>query len=446
MIRPPLAGTALETASQGGASPATAFLSIPAITLRWVLRLRWGALAGQAATIAATRALFGLALPLGSLGAVLAFTALSNLGLHEWMRRGRPVSAGLVASVLATDTLSLGALLYFTGGPSNPFSVLFLVQITIAAVVLGPWYSAAIAGLSTATYALLFFANVPLAGMEHMHHAGSTAFGLHLQGMFVAFALAAALITYFVTRVSGALRSRDAELAELQRSAAINERLASLSTLAAGAAHELGTPLATIAVAAKELDLAAQAAGAEAFLDDARLIRKEVDRCRDIVQEMSGRASGPMGEVAESVHVEAIVLELRSKFEPARVSRLEVHVSTVSNLTVPVRGLAQALASLVKNGFDASEDTSRPVRLSVETADGTARFSVTDQGKGIDHAHLVHVGEPFFTTKPPGAGMGLGVFLARTFAERLGGVLHLSSTPGEGTCATLEFPLDRVTS
>jgi two-component system sensor histidine kinase RegB len=183
--------------------------------------------------------------------------------------------------------------------------LLFLVQITLAALVLGMRYAAVIVALSTASYLFLFFVNVPIAGMEHMHHVGNSAFTVHLQGTFAAFTLAAVLIAYFVTRVSAALRERDAQLAEAQRLVARNERLASLSTLAAGAAHELGTPLATIAVASKELAHAADSiAGARSLREDARLIRQEVDRCGDIVQQMSARAGGPVGEVPETIDVE----------------------------------------------------------------------------------------------------------------------------------------------
>jgi two-component system sensor histidine kinase RegB len=419
-----------------------AFLSIPAITLGWIVRLRWGAVIGQAVTVAVA-SLLGLALPIVPLAAIIAWNALSNVALARWLRASaRAPSPGFVAAVLAVDTLSLCALLYYSGGPSNPFSVLFLVQITLAALVLGMRYAALIVALSTAAYAFLFFDNVPLAGMEHMHHAGSSAFTLHLQGMFVAFALAALLIAYFVTRLAGALREREAQLAEAQRLAAANEKLASLSTLAAGAAHELGTPLATIAVASKELERAAQSMpAAEALREDARLIRHEVDRCRDIVQQMSARAGGALGEAPEPVDVATIVTELRRRLDDARAARLDVRTSGAPSVRMPWRGLVQALASLVKNALDASEGSAAPVVLSIEADGAKVRFVVADRGSGIAPEQLARVGEPFFTTKAPGAGMGLGVFLARAFADRLGGGLTLTSTRGDGTRAVLEIPL-----
>jgi two-component system, sensor histidine kinase RegB len=426
-------------------APLPSFLSTPAITLRWVLRLRWWAVLGQLATIAGTRLVFHLALPMTALASIVGATALSNAALVLWMRAPRSIPPRLVATVLALDTLSLGGLLRFTGGPSNPFSVLFLVQVTIAALVLGMRYAAAIVALSVAVYALLFFDNIPLAGTEHMHHAGSSAFNLHLQGMFFALTLAAILIAYFVTRVSGALHERDAQLARAQALAATNERLASLSTLAAGAAHELGTPLATIAVASTELQRAARKmVGAEALHDDARLIREQVDRCRDIVQRLAARSGGALGEAPELVEIGQVIRELRRKMDDAQNRQLDVQVEAAELVHVPWRGLAQALGSLVKNAFDASDGPTARVLLAVDASPHHARFSVIDHGHGITPEELRHVGEPFYTTKVPGGGMGLGVFLARAFADRLGGSVALTSEPGLGTRAVIELPVGKA--
>jgi two-component system sensor histidine kinase RegB len=443
---PALAGGPAASPRPASASDVTAFVAVPAIALGWIVRLRWGAVLGQAVTVAAATFVFGSPLPVAPLSMIIAATALSNAALHRWMQSPRAVSPPLVAVVLAVDTMLLSALLYFSGGPSNPFSVLFLVQITIAALVLGLRYTAVIVALSAASYAFLFFDNVPLAGMEHMHHGGNRELALHLQGMFAAFTLAAILIAYFVTRVSLALRQRDAQLAEAQRLAASNEKLASLSTLAAGAAHELGTPHATIAVSSRELERAAQAIpGAESLCADARLIRQEVDRCRDIVRQMSARAGDPIGEVAERVEVRAIVSELRRRLPEARAARLDVRLAGAESFTLPWRGLVQALVSLVNNAFDASdasEARGRRVLLSVGgVAERVACFEIVDEGSGIDPSTLARVGEPFFTTKPPGVGTGLGVFLARAFADRLGGTFALTSARGQGTKVVLEIPL-----
>jgi two-component system sensor histidine kinase RegB len=262
--------------------------------------------------------------------------------------------------------------------------------------------------------------------------------------MWVALTIAACLIAYFVTRVSGALRAREAELLRVQRLAARNEKLASLSTLAAGAAHELGTPLGTIAIAAKELERSIRSAPDEAVAD-ARLIRDELERCRAIVGRMSANAGQAVGEVSMATTCRAVADALRARLGEVALAELDITVGEAS-LEVPVQGLVQVLSNVVQNALYATEAVAaaaKPrerVALTCDVTAGVARFTVQDHGIGIAREALDRVGEPFFTTKPPGQGMGLGLFLARAFAERHGGQLVVSSEEGKGTRVTLELP------
>jgi two-component system, sensor histidine kinase RegB len=411
--------------------------SATAITLTWLVRLRWGFVVAQAATIAGARYLLAVDVPIGALAVVVAMAGLSNLALDAWSRRTRDPHDRALGLVFVLDTLILTALLYFAGGPANPFSAFYLVHVTIAAVVLGMRWSAAIVALSALSYAGLFFRHVNVPAMEHAHHSG-TAFSVHLQGMWVALTIAASLIAYFVTRVAKALRAREAELLRVQQLAARNEKLASLSTLAAGAAHELGTPLGTIAIAAKELERSIRTAPDEAVLD-ARLIRDELERCRAIVRRMSANAGQTLGEVAEATTTAAVIEAVRARMGEGAFGNVELQVRDAP-LVAPVQGLVQVLANLVQNAIHAtSPDGERIVVLSDVVGD-VVRFTVQDRGRGIARADLDRVGEPFFTTKPPGQGMGLGLFLAHAFAERHGGRLVLASEEGKGTRATLELP------
>lgn len=409
------------------------------LTVAWLVRLRWGAVVAQATTVFVAAFALGVELRVGPLAAIILVTAASNLALAAWARARRPVGNAAIGAALVFDTLALTALLALSGGPSNPFSALYLVEVTIAALALGVRWAAAVVAVATIGYALLFFVSAQGDAMEHHHHGGS-AFSTHLQAMWVAFAVTAGIIAYFVARVSGALREREAELAEAQRLAARTEKLASLTTLAAGAAHELGTPLATIAIASKELERALARTETPALAADARLIREEVERCSRIVQQMSGRAGEAMGEARVVTPIAEVVEAIRARV-PA--DRLDVALDAApARATLPARGLAQALGSLVKNAFDASAGDAR-VSLRVEGAGDTLRFVVSDNGRGIAAPDLARVGEPFFTTKAPGQGMGLGVFLASAFAERWGGKVTLESEIERGTRATLVIPLDR---
>ena len=435
---------ALATVSGGAASVDRAVLgaralerSATAITLTWLVRLRWGFCVAQAATIVGARYVLDVNVPIAHLAVVVAASALSNLALDLWSRKARDPHDAALGSVFVLDTLLLTALLYFAGGPANPFSAFYLVHVTIAAVALGMRWSAVVVVLSALSYAGLFFKHVTVPAMEHAHHGG-TAFSVHLQGMWVALTIAASLIAYFVTRVSGALRAREAELLRVQQLAARNEKLASLSTLAAGAAHELGTPLGTIAIAAKELERSIHAAPDEA-LEDARLIRDELERCRAIVRRMSANAGQTIGELAAPTTTGAILEALRARMGDTALSGIELQITDAA-FEAPVHGLVQVLSNLVQNAIHATAEGRGPVVIMSDVAGGSVRFTVQDRGRGIARADLDRVGEPFFTTKPPGQGMGLGLFLARAFAERHGGELVLASDEGKGTRVTLELP------
>ncbi len=213
-------------------------------------------------------------------------------------------------------------------------------------------------------------------------------------------------------------------------------------TLAAGAAHELSTPLGTIAVIAKELErYATRTVGDRAVAEDSRLIRTEVDRCRQILHRMSIDGAEPAGEPLEAVPVNVLLDEVSNSFSSATALEIEgSREDRAAILTVPRHAIEQAIIALVKNGIEASPADS-PVSLSVSRAPGSVRFVVRDFGSGMSPDALRHAGEPFFTTKEPGKGMGLGILLVRTVADRVGGRLTLESSLGEGTSAALELPL-----
>jgi two-component system sensor histidine kinase RegB len=423
------------------------------INLSWLSTLRWGALAGQVATILVVDRVMGIALPLAPLAAVLAIGAVSNVALGPW-RRHADLSDGMLAAVLLLDVVLLTAVLYLTGGPFNPFSFLYLVNVALAAVILPSPWPWALAGVSLALFGGLFFAHVPLPIVDHAGHGDHVSadhpISMHVQGMWVAFGVAAAFIVYFIQRVRGALAARDAELGEARSAAARSEKLASLATLAAGAAHELATPLSTIAVVAKELERALGAAAGGTHPDatesstvaDARLIREQVERCRSILVQMAADAGESAGEALATLPLATVLASATADL--AGRARIEIAidpaVAAAALVHVPPRALAQALRGVLKNALEASTGT---VDVRLESRAATWRLSVHDRGPGMAPDVLAHAGEPFFTTKNGDGlarGMGLGLFLARVVLERLGGGLALDSAPGRGTTATLTLP------
>jgi two-component system, sensor histidine kinase RegB len=412
-----------------------------AVGLPWLTRLRWGAVAGQLATILVVRFVLGLPVPVIPLVALVAVTASTNLAAMGWLRR-RGADDRLAGGLLALDTVLLTAMLHLTGGPLNPFSILYLVHITLAAVILGARWTYLLAALAVVCYRVLFFASVPLDPAAG-HHEGA-GLSLHLQGMWWAFCVATGLTAYFVVKLSRAIETRDAEIAQVRERAARNERLASLTTLAAGAAHELGTPLGTIAVASREIERALARLPQESagpLLEDARLIRSELQRCRRILDEMAARAGENAGEDTVRVPLGSLMAEGLAALTSEQAARVDVlgELGTVEVLG-PRQALGRAVGSLLKNALDATRRDQR-VTLSALAEEGRIRLVVKDTGPGIAPELLARLGEPFVSTKPPGAGMGLGLFLARTLAEGLGGRLVIESTPGRGTAAALELPV-----
>ncbi len=418
-----------------------------AIDLSWLLRLRWGAVVGQVAIILGAHFGLGMTQRLGPLFATIGVAAASNAALGLWARRERLIRERLLWAVMALDVVLLTVLLDLSGGPFNPFSALYLVHIALAAVVLRAGWTWGLTGLAIACFGALFVDHLwfPSRGSElssahhPQHHIHDVR--MHLEGMWAAFALASVFIVYFVQRVTRALAAREAELVAARAAAARHEKLTALGTLAAGAAHELSTPLSTIAVVARELERQLTRTGAEATaLEDAQLIRQQVARCRDILTQMTLDAGASQGESMVELAPAAVVEEALEGLPERERVRTELDARTWEERElVPAHAFARAIRGVVKNALQASEPGT-PVRLGLVREAAGWRLTVEDSGAGMPAEVLARAGEPFFTTKAPGEGMGLGLFLTRAVLEQLGGGLVLRSTPGRGTTVVLTWP------
>lgn len=392
---------------------------------RWLVRLRWATAVVDAAIVAVVLlAPATIDLTLDHLVWLIAAAAAVNATLAWRTSQGAPIAQPIAAAALGLDVVLLTGLLELTGGPFNPFTVVYGVQVAVAALTLGRAWGWLMGSFAAACYGVLIYWHT--TELVPGHHSLND-FPTHLFTMWVAIASTADLVAYFERRFD-----------EMRAHAVRNERLASLTTLAAGAAHELSTPLATIAIAARELERSTASAGVSALADDARLIRMEVDRCRAILDQMSGRAGGMTPDEAEPVDVIRVLSDIRDRLPTEQASRLQVRaVSALPLIDVPLAGFGQVVASLVKNAFDAAPD-SQSVAVELAPHDAGVRITVKDEGGGMTADVLRRAGEPFFTTKEPGRGLGLGLFLARVFAERCGGTLMLQSE--RGTTAVLELP------
>ncbi len=416
------------------------------INFSWLLRLRWGAISGQAVTILAVDRWIQSDLPLTPLLSIVGIELITNVACAVWAARRPIVREWMLAVLLALDVGLLTGLLYWSGGRFNPFSSLYLVHIALATVVLRTRLAWALSILSCACFGALFV--IPEwrhAGMDHpveMDHVQ-----MHLQGMWVAFVVAAGFIVYFVSRVTSSLSERDAQLARAQDLAARNEKLASLATLAAGVAHEMATPLSTIAVVARELERRLEAAGREHDVfgdarEDARLIRQQVERCREILVQMAEDAGESTGEAILPIRIGALLHDAKQSLGSHHPIETAIEMAAAGRtIHGPPRALALALRGVLKNACQASREAD-PVTINVLGDGAFIRIEVRDSGAGMPPDVLARAGEPFFTTKEPGRGMGLGLFLTRAVLDRVGGRFELASEARVGTIATLLIPVE----
>ncbi len=404
----------------------------PGHTLPWLLRLRWFALAGQIASVAVALVVLGLEVDGPQVAAGLLITALTNALLHFWHGHLDSVADDAGGVLLTLDTATLTLLLHATGGAHHPFAVFYLLHVVLAGLLLPPRWVAAQFALCLGCLAWLNFAPPTADALPPLPEP------LRLAGSFIAVVLTGGGVAYFTASVQTALRDREARLAASRTRLAEQARFTGLATLAAGVAHELSTPLGTIVLASGELE---RLLASPAAREDARLIRREAERCRAIMSRLEAHAeSGATVPIALAALPDAIAALLA----PEHAARLRFTAPPGVHVHAPRAALEQCLAALVKNAAEADR-SGAPVELRVTETDSATIFTVRDRGPGMDETTAARAGTPFFTTKGPGAGTGLGLYIVRMFAERLGGTVEISSAPGRGTTVSLALPRAHAT-
>lgn len=425
-----------------------------AFNAQWLAKLRWVAVAGQLATIAIVAGPLGAPLPLACLLGLVATTAVTNLGFALWLRWQRDAPAPLpehvwhavLGGLMVLDLFVLTVMLARTGGPTNPFAIYYFVNLALCGVLLPGRWAWLLDAVAIVAFATITCWHTPLPVLRDPQRLLSVSErgGAHVVevGALVAFAACATVIVSFATRLTRELREMQDARSRAEARRARSEKLEALGTLAAGAAHELASPLSTIAVVAKELEN--ELAGCQVTPDvqaDVRLIRGELARCRAILDRMSGGAGRAAGEAPVVVRgAELVATVVEGLGEGA--GQVEVEVApraAAAAVLAPPTALAQALRALVKNALDAAPET--PARVGVDAHEGWLTLTVRDAGPGVAPDVLARMGEPFFTTKEPGQGMGLGVFLARSVIERIGGALRIESPRGAGAVVTVRLPV-----
>lgn len=398
--------------------------------LRRLIAVRWGALALMAALILLLPDALAIPLPTAPLLAIIGITALFNSAALWRARRADSAAPVELFSQLLVDIAALSALVFFSGGATNPLVSLLLPPVAIAALTLPVRCVLAVGLAAVAAYSALMVFYVPLPMSD-----ATRATRLHLLGMWLTFAISALMIAWFVVRMTRLIRVRDAELAARREQALRDERIMAIGTLAAGAAHELGTPLATMSLIAGELAHVPQLPAT--VRDDIDLLRQQIAACKEIITGLSRRAGAERLENPGIQPVDRWLDALRQRWHalrPQAQSRLEVTGAQPAPAVVADPRLEQAILNLLNNAASASVE-SIDIRLGW-TAERIA-IEIHDSGPGFPAGVLTQGGRVEFPAHEHGSGIGL--MLTRSAIEQIGGHLLLLNPPAGGALARLEL-------
>ena len=399
--------------------------------------LRSIAVSGQAAAIAIA-SILGVALPLPAMASVVAALVLLNAFSWWRLRSVRATSHAEIAAQLGFDLISLTLLLYLSGGASNPFVLLYVLHAVLMALLLPLRWAAAGALAVIACFVFQTRMHLPLV----MRTGDTLPNSLITFGQWLSFALTAGITAWFVVRIVAVLRDHDRMLNEAAQRALRDEAVLRVGALAAGAAHELATPLTTMAVTADEIRRNAEA---PTLKHDAEILASQIGICRETIANLlaaGGHAqAGAGGPERLDVFLEAIARRCQTLHPKASVV-CKWELIHPSPEIFAEEALRQALLALLSNAVDASPSD---VEFRGQSDDVCVRLTIADRGSGLPPAEVDKLGRSFFTTKPPGHGAGLGLVLASRAIERLGGTLGWENREGGGTLVKVEIPLDTLT-
>ncbi|GAA0214175.1 two-component system sensor histidine kinase RegB [Brevundimonas nasdae] len=399
-----------------------------------LIQLRWLAVAGQVATILLVHYAMRIPLPLFWLLVAPTGLVLVNLVSAPITARRNGVEDQELMVALLTDVAALTWLLYLTGGAANPFAALYLMQVVMGAVLLAPVYAWALIAITSACFAGLGLHNLPLNLPPTRENA---LLSLYLQGSLICFVLMAVLLVLFVTRISQNLRERDASMAALRQQTAEHDHIVRMGLLASGAAHELGTPLASLSVILSDWKRMPTLTNDADLAQDMAVMRAEVERCKSIVTGILMSAGEARGQAPERTTVRAFVADVVEAWKGDGVVT-EIHDRLSQNpVIIADPALRQVMGVLFDNAVEAG---ARRVGLTISLVGDSLDIIVRDNGPGFAPSILADLGKPYASTKDrPGAGLGL--FLLMNVIRSLGGKVEASNPAAGGGEVRLTLPL-----
>lgn len=381
-------------------------------------------------------------LPILPVGLILFLMIVSNLLIRYLIEATRDASFRLIYVQLLLEILLFAGILYYTGGATNPFTFLFLMSLAIAATVLPGLPAWSLTLLTVLLYSLLLKFYVPLSYEDHSHHAhmaGGGQFTQHVLGMWFGFMLSAVLVTWFITYLARELKQRDQAIAEARQRELRDQQMVTLGTLAAGTAHELGTPLASLAVVSGEITDGYDPQKDADLFDNQRILLQQIERCKEILSVLSDSAGESRADAGFRLPVAEFIGRIEAQWRSQREDTLlevEQPLALPSGDVLFDKTISQALINLLNNSADATRDL---IRLVIDVEDGELVLEIQDSGTGLSEEQIAMAGDTSFSSKPD--GMGIGLFLAITTIRRSGGSVAFQRREPVGTSTIIRLPL-----
>lgn len=404
-----------------------------------LIQLRWIAVVGQISTIAIVTLALGIRLPLPQMLSVLACLIGFNIGSHLRWHESRVVSNRELFLALLVDVGSLTAQLYFSGGASNPFAFLYLLQVILSAMLLEAWSAWTFVAITSACLAGLALFAQPLA-LPNDHARGFAS--LYVQGMLICFMLNAALLVFFIISITRNVRDADAQLAALRQRAAEEEHIVRMGLLASGAAHELGTPLATLSVILGDWKRMPEFSRNPELLEEITEMQIQLQRCKTIVTGILLSAGETRGEAPMKTTIATFINDMVEEWRATRPGVTFVFENRIEQ-DLPVvfdSALKQMLYNVLDNALEASPHW---LKLEARRESDFLTLLITDAGPGFAPAMLSQFGKPYQSTKGR-PGSGLGLFLTVNVARTLGGTVKAQNRPEGGAVVRIDLPLATI--
>lgn len=414
--------------------------SAPAENLRRLLLLRVLSLLGQILAVVLVIYYVELLLPLVPLGVIFLTVLAWTLGSYFFLKSPARISDNMFFIQLVFDVVSLTAVLYFTGGATNPFAWFLLVPHSIASTLLPKLYAWIMALIISASYTGIVFFYKPLVHIDHPMEMGMGGhFHEHIIGMWLGFVLSAFLMAYFVAGMADSLRKRNSLLAKMNARMFRDERLVALGTLATGAAHELGTPLATMDIIAHELEQQFEEPEQRYVKDKLILIQKQIKRCKNSLANITEKALDQKHDTGQVIRAEQYIQNLIAQWQVSQPD-VTLHVHWLGKQPQPSilsdLSLSHSMINILDNAAHASPNN---VSLSIDWDNKFINIVIEDEGAGMTEQQLSELRANVQLSS--GTGLGLGTYIAKAAVERVNGQITWQNKKAKGLLVSVHWPL-----